>query len=322
MDREQALEQFLEEQREHIVQIRKEFMEELLLHIKELKQIVDKQFILLNQKIKEAEKEVVMFLYFSLLKIDVLHRKYTVILTAQDFRWYLDPETIELSFSIDFLFDPLNKLWDKLLLEQKKYVEKINSYDVRKIIFEELAIYNSSIALALRYAYRDIEEESFYQELPKMSYFCIRWGEYRDKTEIIIQIDREKKTEREWKKELAKTEKKSDQLVFSYWYEGAFSSYDISTKNLQFITFENCSLSECTFDEANLIGAKFLHTKLYKISFARCLLSDVDFSTCKLEQVNFQDADLTNAIFEEEAIPYLPLSPNQLQVIQIKRKEG
>lgn len=318
--REEALERFHAEEKMQIEEARTAFADHLMKHLELLKKTVLQGIQNLSQEVEKQKKTDLVFFYFSLLKINVLSRKYTISLLAQDSGWYLDQNSIEVTFSLDFLFEPLEQLWDYLDQKSKEYVGTVNRYDVQHIIFTELDSYNKTIANVLRFMVQGLEQESCFKEIPKAETWEVRWGEYRDETQLLLQVDRAPKGLKEWKKQWRKVNQEADRLVFSYWYQGRFSHSDCSEFDLKYITFEQCHLSRFNFDRADLMSAKFKDTTLNGCSFQGSNLQDANFTGSNFQAVDFTGADLTNAVFSGKSLFDLKLTPEQLDVILVKEE--
>ena len=72
MEREELLLQFREEKKQMIENYQMLFSKNLLEQAEKLGELVIENLKLLNQKVKEQKKEPLMFLYFALLKVDVI----------------------------------------------------------------------------------------------------------------------------------------------------------------------------------------------------------------------------------------------------------
>ena len=66
-----------------------------------------------------------------------------------------------------------------------------------------------------------------------------------------------------------------------------------------------------------MLGTNFEKTKLCDVDFSGCDLRQASFINAKFSNVSFEGADLEEAIFNEEDIPFIKLSPEQLQEIYI-----
>lgn len=317
MKRDELLQHFKDTEKEAIGFYRAIFSGQLLENAEILTGLVIENLKTVAGTVKAQGKENIMFLYFSLLKVEVLERHYSILLQAQDFKWHMDTGQVQLVFPLDFLFGPLNELWDHLLLESKKYVGKINSYDIREIIFQELDIYNSSIAHVLRYTLSDIDKQGWFHEIPKLDYWAIRWGGYKDQTEILVQVDKEVKDQKRFNKGLKKAVVEKDKFVFDYWYKADLKGSYCENINMQFITFDQCEVKDFVFQKGDMVHAKFLGCKLVGCKFINCSLMDADFSNTTLEDVSFKGSDLTNAILPMDSLPYIHLGPEQLQVVYV-----
>lgn len=321
MNREQLLEQFIKNNQHEIERARNEFSESLPEHINKLSERVIQSFYEIARQFDNSGKDHLMYFYFSLLKIDTLKREYNVLLEAQDNQWYLDQTALQTTFSIDFLFEPLNRLWDYLDLAVLKYIGKVNAYDVRKIIFMELDQYNSAIAHLVRYLVKQMESDSRIQNMVFPPCWTIRWGTYRDDAELVKVVDRYEKGPDDWKTELKKAKSVADHLVYAYWFLQDIKGAICEEENFLFATFEQCQVGGSKFHKCNFCNSSWKQCKFQDCDFAGSLLQDADFSGCQFEQVSFHGADLSNCIFEAEVLPGLGLDPEQLQSILVRREE-
>lgn len=64
---------------------------------------------------------------------------------------------------------------------------------------------NIMLANLLRFVFRDIEKNQDFESLPKLPTWGIRWGEYRDASDMIACADREKKEQKDWNRALRET---------------------------------------------------------------------------------------------------------------------
>lgn len=126
---------------------------------------------------------------------------------------------------------------------------------------------NIMLANLLRFVFRDIEKNQDFESLPKLPTWGIRWGEYRDASDMIACADREKKEQKDWNRALRETKGDEGRLVSSFWYEAELQDSDCSGKALCFLQFENCSLQNMNFGKADLIGARFRNCTLKTCDF-------------------------------------------------------
>lgn len=316
MIRQEALETF-EKYKNTLLQDHKhKFWEHLQKNIDPLKEAVNESIRELKEK--ALHKKDIVYFQFSLLRIDMLTRNYTVLLHAYDNMWYLDEDPVSVTLKINFLFDTFNEVWDQLESESKRYVGKINQYDVENTMFQEAIYCNGLIAHSLRFIIKDIEKNEDFVAISKADLWVIRWGEYRDKSEIVIQRDRRKKDQKDWEKALNTLKEKEDHLVASYWYQVDIKDGECKESQLYFIGFEKSHLTDIDFTQASLLGGQFNECEIKRCQFKGAILREADFRGSHFEEVNFEEADLTNAIFSQEKVPYLNLSPEQLQQIIIE----
>lgn len=321
MDREQAILKYREETRKQVEDYRVEMLEHLLERAQQLEDMVKHGMDQLGDNIQEMQKEYVSFFYMSMLKTDLVNRKYRFLLHAMNFQWYLDEELVEVYVDAGDLFEPLSKLWDHLIEESRRYMGVINQYDIQHMLFDELKVIDSTISRILRYRLRDWEKKEIFSNVPLSPYWFLKWGEYRDQTEFIIQTDRVVKEKHVWKEELKKAAHKPETMIFSYWYQGDCEESQIEKLEMMFMVFEECRLVDLKFWHCNLEGSRFTSSSLCRCSFEECNLCGADFTGCSFEQVSFLGSQLTGALFPADSIPFLTLDPEQLQTVLIKREE-
>lgn len=321
MDRETALQNYQEAVSGKIEEFRSRIGQYLLEHAEDLEKLVKTAADLLGEQMKKQEKEYVCFLYFCVLKSDLVQRKYRIQLHGLDMRWYMDEEPVEVYVDAEELLGPLAELWDDLDALNQGYGGNISNYDIQNLLFDELAVIDSTISSILRYSLRDWEEKHIFDSLTRSPYWVLRWGEYRDHSEILIQTDRVEKEIGVWKEQLSRAARKPETLVFSYWYKGSYESKTLQELDMRFITFDECTLHHMTFQNCNMEGSRFPKSKITDCSFAGCNLQGADFRNCNLEHVSFEGANLTAAVFPAESLPFLEISGEQLQVIRLDRED-
>lgn len=321
MDREIAMSKY----KEDIAVILPGFRTHMANHIQErsqqlestIKAAVDE----LGDRMVKQQKEYVSFLYISMLKTNLIQKNYQFLLQAANFRWYLDDELIEVYFSAEDLLEPLEKLWNELSEKSHIYRGAINQYDIQHIIFEELSFIDAVISQVLRYQLRNWEEKEIFSKITLSPYWFLKWGEYQDQTEFIIHTDRTEKDESIWRRELKKAIHKPETMVFSYWYRGEYEDRSIKALDMRFIVFEDSKLKGIEFQQCNMEGSKFRNCNIAGCSFEGCNLYGADFTNCTFKHVSFPHAELEEAIFPAHSVPFLDLTPEQLQTIRLAKEE-
>lgn len=321
MDRETALQNYKEAVSEKVSAFHSRMDEHVMEHAEYLEALVEKAMKLLGEQMEKQEKEYVCFMYFSFLKTDILSRNYRLQLHGLNISWYLDNDPAEVYVDAKELLMPLDELWNELTQAAQGYGVYVNEYDIRNLIFEELPVIDYMICRILRYRLRDWEKKGIFDSVTRSPYWVLRWGEYRDLTEILVQTDRVEKKPGVWKSELLKTARNPENMMFSYWYKGNYENRTIQDLDLRFITFENSILQGITFQNCNLEGSRFPGSRLAGCSFEGCNLWGADFRECAFEETSFAGADLSAAIFPAESVPFLEISAEQLQVIRLDREE-
>lgn len=321
MDRETALQNYMEAVSENISAFRTRMGNHVMDHAEDLEVLVEKAMKLLGEQMEKQEKEYVSFMYFSFLKTDILNRNYRLQLHGLNISWYLDNEPAEVYVDAKELLIPFDELWDELTRAAQGYGVFINEYDIRNLLFEELHVIDYMICQILRYRLRDWEKKGIFDSVTRSPYWVLRWGEYRDLTEILVQTDRVEKEPGIWKSELTKNARKPENMVFSYWYRGTYENRTIKDMDLRFITFEDSLLQNIKFQNCNLEGSRFPGSQLVGCSFEGSNLWGADLRECTFAETSFAGAELTAATFPAESVPFLEISAEQLQVIRLDREE-
>ncbi|MDE6185329.1 MAG: hypothetical protein K2G39_07900, partial [Lachnospiraceae bacterium] len=127
-----------------------------------------------------------------------LRQAFWVRLDVTNMEWYLDEEPLSVCFDITFLFQEYFDWQDKLLLNMREYMGKVNKYDVGSLVQDEIMVCNQLITHILRFAFRDLEQQEVFKEIGKLPFWIIRWGEYKDYSEIVMQVKREAKGQEVW----------------------------------------------------------------------------------------------------------------------------
>lgn len=322
MTRQEALEQFREETQPTLAQAEAAFGVELANQIEKLTETIKEVFSGLRQEAVRLEKEKLMFFHISLLRTGVLQQTWQAVAQAMDARWYLDTEPAQVCFSLDFLFSMYGKVREELLSQIRKYMGKINSYDVEHLLEESAMRCNSILAQQIRYMFRDIEEDEAFAAMEKTEIWSMYWGEYRDACELVACVNREPKSQIEFERALRQTSNEETSMIFSYWYRAELNEVNCGEKLLHFVQFEDCTLENIVFDGAVLTGARFRNCRIQNCSFKGAVLRQADFENCVWEDNDFSGADLENAVFLEQEIPFVHLDSEQLQMILVDRRHA
>ena len=213
------------------------------------------------------------------------------------------------------------ELWDALTEDSKGYGGAINRYDITHLIFDQIPVYDTAVSYVLRWRLRDWEKKGIFDSVARTPYWLVKWGQYRDQTETLLQTDRTKKEASEWTEALAKARHKPDRMVFSYWYQGTFEGGSPKEMDMRFITFEECEIKNMDFKDCNLEGSRFVKCTFSDCTFPGCNLWGADFRGCRFERTSFEGAELSAAVFPAESVPFLNISAEQLQVIGLDREE-
>lgn len=303
MTRSQALEHFKDKYGKDIENAEEKFVHGLQENAEEVMRRILNAFSEIADMAEEKEKTVCVFFFFSLLRYELTQNMAKVRLDVMDGNWFLDKEPLDAQLDLTFLFEPYFEQKEALLTAMREYMGKVNQYDVEYIIQEKIMEAGKLLSHFLRILFRSIECQEEFERIPKTSFWEIRFGEYRDSGEVIIQVNRDERNEEEWLEQLIKYKEKESILQSSWWSKAELTKGDCKKKKLYYIVFENCTLKNINFEKSGLAGARFLHCALESCSFEGADLTQAEFDMCSFEDCNFKDAVLKQALFSPDEFP-------------------
>lgn len=251
---------------------------------------------------EKEEKQICVFFRFSLLRYDLLQDQARIRLDVMDGAWFLDREALYAELDLTFLFLPYFRWRAEMLNDIRGYMGKVNRYDVEDIVQEGIKPAIGFLSHLLRILFRSIEKQESFARIPKGQFWEICFGEYRDYSELIMQMNRDPRSEEEWIGKLQDDDESPGSLQFSWWYGAELSKGDCRGRNLDYIVFEECSLKGIDFSKAELIGARFLNCVLESCSFRQADLSQAELDGCRFTNCDFTDAGLSQAVFSPDGL--------------------
>lgn len=323
MIKEEALIQFKLEHQEWLMKKKEAFIQKMEASVQEIIIVFRQLFQKAREEMEQKEKEPIMFFYFSFLRNSLFQNHYHLLLHLMDMRWYLDKEPIMVEGDLDFLFQELFKSKEELLANSKKYLGKVNQYDVEYFFQDLVVACNVYLVEQLRFLFRDIEANEDFEKIKKQQVWYMRYGEYRDYSEIIVHVDRVKKSQKDWESKIKKIKngQSEQELAISYWYSLESKNSECKSIFMPFITFENCILEQIDFTNSVMKGARFLNCVIKNCIFNQCNLQQAEFKNCTWENNEFIGANVAYSVFEEQVLPFVHLEPDQLQTIFVERGE-
>ena len=189
MERQEAVECFTREAEPVLEEGKKLFYRELQEKTEQLSAVICDAIHEIRLETVRLEKEKMMFLHFSLLRVGLEKGEYQILAQAMDARWYLDTEPAEVGFSLDFLFPMWADIRRELMENSRKYWGKVNRYDVQNLVASAVMDCNLMLAQVLRFIFRDVEENPDFAEIEKSDTWAVYWGEYRDHTELVAHVN-------------------------------------------------------------------------------------------------------------------------------------
>lgn len=303
-----------------------------------------------------TEEDKITVLQFEILRTDILNESYKIRLNGYNNLFYLDENPVSKYIDFKFLFNEFLEFKNKLIEESKVYVGKVNKYDIQKILFDVVIKCYINMSFEVRRWLWDFEEQNLLKKEALNDFYQIKWGEYQGISEVVFSMDNREKTIEDFKN-LKKQSKSETPYIYTVWKNCEFKGIEEKEENLMFINFkgsllqdsnflksqmitsqfknskikgckfinsilagsvfENSIIENSKFNNSNLIGVNFNKASLKEVCFKGCNLKQSNFIDVKFEDVSFEEADLEGAVFNEEDIPFIKLSPEQLQTIVI-----
>ncbi len=249
----------------------------------------------LAEKAKEIEGYKVKYIDFSLLQIEFLRETYEVSAIAYDENWYVEEGIWEV-FSIDYIFDELKDIKEKLYRDIKRYIGNIRASSVDQYILKQLPIYNIYFSYFLIKWLKQWDEEASFKEMPKGETLQVIWGEYKNYSQKVFYYDSNIKTEEIFKEKIKRG--KEDEMVFSMWTGLEADKLRIENKDISCMSLKESELKNAFFSSSMAVGLNFKKADLRKCYFRNCDLGASDFSESYLEDVVFEDCILRNINFK------------------------
>lgn len=305
MTRAEALEEFKARHSKETEELGNEFISGIETGVNELMERILSAFGEIADQAEETDKSMCVFFLFSLLRYDLMQDTAKIRLDVMDASWFLDKEPLYAEFDLTFLFAPYFKWRADMLTDMREYMGKVNKYDVEHMVQQEIMAAVRRLTQILRILFRSIESQESFARIPKGMFWEIRFGEYRDYNELIMQMNREPRSEEGWLDKLRNDggdEEDSGKLQFSWWYETELTSGNCQGKVMDFIVFEKCTLKDIDFENAQMSGARFLYCKLERCSFKQANLTQAEFESCEFSDCDFTEAGLQQAVFSLEGL--------------------
>lgn len=147
------------------------------------------------------------------------------------------------------------------------------------------------ISAFLKRLIKDVEAQSFYNDLKKADIFTITFGEYYDWQNVIFK-------ERVCVDVLGGN---NDDLSYMKFNHSTHENRTFKSINLNDTVFYKCEFKDCTFDIVTLYNAEFIkcnfenclfnHVKLYGALFQSCSLLNIEMTAVKTNSFNEKPKD-------------------------------
>lgn len=157
------------------------------------KEAIEENLILTFDKVCKLAKDLqekeskgdIKYIYFSLLRSNIIEDIGEYRIDLYDENWVLDKEECSINIDLNFIYSSLFKQKKELKEKKKEYGKSISDMDVENIIFKEIDKYHILAVEFLKELIEKLINISSYEEMKKSEDIVILAGEYMDETEII-----------------------------------------------------------------------------------------------------------------------------------------
>ncbi|MBC2580532.1 hypothetical protein [Clostridium sp. DJ247] len=137
-----------------------------------------------------AEKDKIAYINYSILRTNIMDRKYMHLVDAFNKYWYFDIQECSTEYDTSWAFDFLEEFEKELEEIRKLYMNKISAPDIDKIKLKETKLYNQYIIDLAKYSMPEAIKLKEYKEIHKEDIVEIRVGEYRGSSELVYKEQR------------------------------------------------------------------------------------------------------------------------------------
>lgn len=291
-------------------------------------------------KIREIKKDyLVKYIEFELLRTNILDDSFIIFVHGYDEKWYLDENCTYQEINLQFLFEPFIRLKDVLKKEKKRYVGKINDYDIQNIIFNIVRDCYYGMENMIKENFFDFDENNIEKDLFLAEHYYIKWTEYMDQnSKIVFSMDYKKKGTENLKAYIKQP------YVYPLFINSSLDKYKMQKQDMYYANFKGSSLSEinigsckmprcifakthlkdCYFDNDVITGGVFKNAKLENVVFDNCDLCACNFNFTDCYGLTFNNCNLDNASFYKVSLSNISFdkcSMNQINFVDSNFKE-
>lgn len=138
----------------------------------------------LTMQIK-GQKGDIMYINYSLLRTNMIERKYTYAAEALNCYSFEDDGDCRIEYDVTWAYQFLHEFLEELEQKRRLYIDKISPAVIDRIMMEELAGYNNYVVKLARLAIPQAVNLVEFKEMYKEDYVEIRVGEYKGTYEVI-----------------------------------------------------------------------------------------------------------------------------------------
>lgn len=291
---------------------------------------------LLNTVLQLKKYYPIRILQFQIMRSDLYQKKYRIEVCGYNKRWYLDEERTKAYCDISYLFQPFKELAEELEAEIFQYMGAISQYDIDNMVNEFFVDCFYRSASKIREGFFLFDEWLQQHNRSYRKPYCVMWGDYRGKTDILFFQDKPGKDTELFLK-ACESDKKEGHYFFSF-VASMLEEITVSGENfaylnfkrskLQEVTFEKCSflaslfkentMDWCTFADSRLYGCNFSEIKGYQLKFENTTIMNTTFENAQLRKGNFSNAKLIGVDFQNSDLSECSFKGATLSMVDLR----
>ena len=244
---------------------------------------------------------------YTMLNTNFIERNYIAEIWIYDDYRYCDKKQRTVGHvDISSLFVCFDELWERVISERKRFVNKVSSNDITECMLKALPVYYAYLNDIIHSAIASCLDKKSFTDIIKNDLFRINVGDYMAKTEVMYSFNKNKDVN-----SLAKLIEEKN--YYSFAAEDCsdldFSGCSFTRPKLKYGHFRNSVLNDAKFYNATLTGANFRDTQMERSVLDYSFIYDADFSYANLKYASFRYALGFNNMLYSESLKLVSCFP-------------
>jgi len=249
----------------------------------------------ITQMQEAGKKGAIAFVYFSMLRTNILAKRHKLRLDAYDENWYKDRAECSGEYDVGEIFVFFDEYTDILDKACRGVYAGNKLAEQQSIIFDESKKYLIFAAEIMRVGLSEASKTEWFNSVIRHEVFTVCIGEYQDRADILYKDDISIKEPVSVKRRLESKKQQVHTHEVCKNLDLSFGNY--SGKCFQFSEFDGSDLTSSNFSSVKIICSSFSGAVIRNATFCKAQLFDVDFGGAALENVSFSESQLNHVSF-------------------------